>query len=177
MGKRIMLLKQEAIGILFAPRGKNEALIVRIAGPDIPDNAKMTGFSYMPEKAAVGLVLESPDWSDLVVAGSRESAINGIPLLNNVAKNFKLVRLPLPATIYPPCAIDGYDVNPFVYDSSVVCSECNQPFTNEAWGQAFIHCYQNERIIMHRQCYEIAQARANEEQAAINAAAPVAVGG
>ena len=105
MGKRMLIIRQESIGIIFAPRGKKEAVILRVAGAEIPDDAKLVNFAYMPNIRGVGLVLESPSWSDLIAAGA--NTINGILPLENADRNFWLHVWPDPGhTIHN---IEGYD--------------------------------------------------------------------
>lgn len=113
MGKRVVLLRQDAIGQIFAPRGKREALVVRLAGPNLPEDARMVSFAYVPQLAAIGIVLESAAWSDLALAGEKMDSLAGIPILPQaqMAGHFPMTVMPDPATTFPACAIAGYDTH------------------------------------------------------------------
>lgn len=111
MGKRVLLLRQVAVGHIFQPRGRAAALVVRVAGPNIPEDANMVSFAYLPHAAAVGIVLESEAWTDLVLAGNAQNTVNGIPILSNesIAGHVPMTVMPDPAKTFPACAIPGYD--------------------------------------------------------------------
>jgi hypothetical protein len=109
MGKRALLLKKEAVGLVFEPRGREQALLIRIAGPDIPPLAKVASFAYVPQLGAVALILESAGWSDLATATNQ---INGVPFIENGAGNVHLTLVDRPAEAIPDCRIDGYDDSP-----------------------------------------------------------------
>lgn len=109
MGKRILMVKQEAMAVVFAPRGKAEGLLVRVAGPDIPDDCQMVSFAYIPPAKAIGIVLESAKWSELLTPG--QDNVNGIAVLpfDRVPMNFHLLKVENPALNCPDGAIAGYD--------------------------------------------------------------------
>ncbi len=109
MGLRILLIKDQTFALMLQPRGKLEALILRVAGPDIPEDAKTVNFTFIAKSHCFGIVLESPQWSDIVEAGATAETVNGIRQLPNAKRNFHLVSFAAPAVSFPPCGIEGYD--------------------------------------------------------------------
>lgn len=118
MGKRVLLLQQEAVGIVFRPRGKKEAIVVRVAGPNLPEDAKMVGFCYAPVLRAIGIVLESAEWPNLVASGNDGNHVGGVLVLPNAEQAIHVVTMDEPAKTYPWCAIAGYDDPPPQTDSN-----------------------------------------------------------
>jgi hypothetical protein len=106
MGKRVLLVKKELLPRLFKARGRKEAVILRVCGPDFPDDAKLLQFGWFPPLQAIALVYESPGWSDLVAAGS--TMINGVAVLTSQT-DVNVTLLADPAAAFPACAIPGYD--------------------------------------------------------------------
>jgi hypothetical protein len=97
MGKRILLLKQDAIGHIFAPRGLNEALVISLCGPNIPEGTKAAGMLLFPRQSAVGIVLEHESWSDFVTPGTPEAG--GIQLLPDPSDHFHTMVVPITMTL------------------------------------------------------------------------------
>lgn len=109
MAKRVLLLQNRALAVLFKPRGTAEGVLVRVAGPTMPVDAKILGAGLIPDLNAFGLILESPAWPDLLLPGERQ--VNGMTVLpSEVAeKGIHFTIVNEPAATFPLCAIEGYD--------------------------------------------------------------------
>ena len=109
MARRILLLTTRAVGVLFACRGKHEALLVRVAGPDLPADVKTVGAGFVPELSAFGVILESDSWTDLALPNAKR--VNNILVLEQdvAERSIHFTVVPDPVQHYPACAIKGYD--------------------------------------------------------------------
>lgn len=109
MGKRVLLLQESAMAVLFRPRGKSAAIMLRLAGPTVPEDAKIRSAGFIPALKAFGLVLESAEWSDLVLTTGQK--VNGIPAFTEAEalQAIKFVIVDNPAQVVPEAAIEGYD--------------------------------------------------------------------
>jgi len=107
MGKRAFLINDQTLTEIFQNRGPGWGAMVRIAGEQMPADAKLSGLMYVAPIKAFALIYESPTWSELVVPGQRGNNINGIPVVDN-AKVVWLFLIPHGSTV-PGCGIPGID--------------------------------------------------------------------
>lgn len=108
MGRRVILLKQEAIQALFAPRGRDAAAVIRVAGVNVPEDAKTIGVGFLPQLKAFAIILDSAKWSQFTAVPANQ-LINGVQLLEDSEKAIHLWIIDKPAWVCPACEIPGYD--------------------------------------------------------------------